>query len=648
MYANFAHIRNSLEELNQGSLPVNAVLEEIKATDILNSNAFYLFTLISNYIKYPSISDGIKSLLQGILSIKESEEKEIDFLVEFSNYLNSYQKTLLRLSGTFTREEMLTIFGNDNTIYSNCMHHDNDEMLIYQVMKGKRDIPEILSCLTINYDKLDEIFKNGAPIGSVRQVIRTDNVEQLIQLETQPDFSLRMKLTPSALDKMYGTFTLIEYAAIYGAIKCFKHILLAEYTNNEPVLRDPKFAISGGNLEIIHLLMKKGVDFLTSECARSALYFNNMDFLEWIIDQSPEFLKDQSQIISLIHQSIAMYNFYAFELLYKRVEPIMIFNTSLRETEKFCVFFMKIIEDEKEKGKLNELFEELSKAGRQWFHKKWFPTKYIQDYQLFTLIENSMNLCKAKDIKTLLDLNPTLNPSDEKALFEKGNPRFLEILLSYERFVKYAHMSFDEFDQYINTLNKDFLPLLSIEEIANQTDENGNNFLQRMFANFYLHENLFSTSFRGKDLGKIVTDVAMRVNIMHKNNDGKTAADILSERPYNQITLIMMAEFRTVFPDYPYQELPLCSFVFTKRNYYEQPFYSCDDCDLTDGYGCCEACVSKCHGDHKVHYNGIRNCFCDCIVLNKHKEEKFPKEKEIKEENPQTSSSDTSDATFTD
>lgn len=55
-----------------------------------------------------------------------------------------------------------------------------------------------------------------------------------------------------------------------------------------------------------------------------------------------------------------------------------------------------------------------------------------------------------------------------------------------------------------------------------------------------------------------------------------------------------------------------CTFSHTDRNYVEQIWFHCYDCNLTGNLGMCLACALNCHKGHKIKFSGKHNCFCDC------------------------------------
>ncbi|OHT13001.1 hypothetical protein TRFO_16963 [Tritrichomonas foetus] len=75
------------------------------------------------------------------------------------------------------------------------------------------------------------------------------------------------------------TSSMLDYAAFFGAEKCFKYILSLHF--DEKI--DAKYAIAGGNSEIIKLVEKHGCDF--SNLWFEAIQFKHFEIFEWIISK---------------------------------------------------------------------------------------------------------------------------------------------------------------------------------------------------------------------------------------------------------------------------------------------------------------------------------------------------------------------------
>lgn len=56
----------------------------------------------------------------------------------------------------------------------------------------------------------------------------------------------------------------------------------------------------------------------------------------------------------------------------------------------------------------------------------------------------------------------------------------------------------------------------------------------------------------------------------------------------------------------------LCTFTITQKEFMNQHWYHCHDCNMVDGVGVCTVCARVCHRGHDVTYAKYGNFFCDC------------------------------------
>jgi ankyrin repeat protein len=118
--------------------------------------------------------------------------------------------------------------------------------------------------------------------------IRSDDVDGLVEASTHPQFNFDQRISPmlycpSAM--LQSRPTLIQVAALFGAVKCFKFLLmngasLAHHDHNG--LSVAQFAVAGGNLEIIRLCQQHSVDFFGT--LQIAIQFQRNDIFDWFME----------------------------------------------------------------------------------------------------------------------------------------------------------------------------------------------------------------------------------------------------------------------------------------------------------------------------------------------------------------------------
>ena len=102
-----------------------------------------------------------------------------------------------------------------------------------------------------------------------------------------------------------GLIQPLEFIAFYGSVKSFKYFLLNDAIITSKKLN--KYAIAGGNLEIIHILEQRGISF--DNCLNTSITFHRNEISNWLMDNY------KCQDISF-KTAIRSYNFPAFFFLY--------------------------------------------------------------------------------------------------------------------------------------------------------------------------------------------------------------------------------------------------------------------------------------------------------------------------------------------
>ena len=114
----------------------------------------------------------------------------------------------------------------------------------------------------------------------IAQVIRNDDVDKLQEISSQTNFDFSQIIQPSLYERCsfinkIGS-SLIDYCAFFVAIKCFKFLLL----NGSNLKNTGKFAIAGGNPEIIHLCEQNGSSF--EGAYETAIEFHRNDIFYYL------------------------------------------------------------------------------------------------------------------------------------------------------------------------------------------------------------------------------------------------------------------------------------------------------------------------------------------------------------------------------
>lgn len=179
----------------------------------------------------------------------------------------------------------------------NHFYHENQEP----------DLAKIVSELDKDYDQLRQ---SGMNTNNVAQMIQNDDIVQFQDFISHTNTNVNSTVPRSIyetnrflLQERFAP-TYIEYAAFCGSMKIFKYLLL-----NKARIQfiGPRYAISGGNLDIIHILEDIKVANFDEGCLIHAIVFHQNEILDYLhsslgIQYGKNCLK----------WSILSYNYYAF------------------------------------------------------------------------------------------------------------------------------------------------------------------------------------------------------------------------------------------------------------------------------------------------------------------------------------------------
>lgn len=165
-----------------------------------------------------------------------------------------------------------------------------------------------------NFDEIVYLSKNYYPKNSLLYYIKNDMLNEFCMHTSNENFNFRETFVISFYDPhriLHHSITYIEFAAFYGSIKIFKH-LMAEFKSRYISIFDNKdhksrltyYAICGGNFEIIRLIFSEGTDANKSP-KYATLYFRNTIY-DWLLND-PE-----SNFESVMHASCQVNNMEIF------------------------------------------------------------------------------------------------------------------------------------------------------------------------------------------------------------------------------------------------------------------------------------------------------------------------------------------------
>lgn len=266
-------------------------LTEVEIPDIL-SNYVTLETYLS-HINQHSIEEITSFILE---NLKNDTESVFRLLLYFSLIRSTYITEIVEIWSIISKET--------NTSFS-IIPLTLENVYLADVLYHKGLIPQDQIKFNVPYEFIDfktyvgtykkppfkkalklSTLLNIYPENSVLSIIRKDDVESLQNLTVDPEFSLYMTVKPLVYDGYRETeeMTLLSASAFYGSLKCFKYILMN--TDNFVAPEVCKFAVSGGNFEIIHISRQNGRTF--NNTLSTAIKYHRNDVASWLIQNCQE------------------------------------------------------------------------------------------------------------------------------------------------------------------------------------------------------------------------------------------------------------------------------------------------------------------------------------------------------------------------
>ncbi|KAK8894582.1 hypothetical protein M9Y10_023018 [Tritrichomonas musculus] len=319
-----------------------SLFDEVLNSSLLKSKWTFRSILVSIYTCFlcrPHSNLDYVNLFIKFAQLPENPFKSDDYVLSFTNCYFIYQ---------LYKEGLVTI----DSIHSNS--HRKEEMLVYFYPELKQNFPnsplfKVQKRINYtNYDKIKQyvidyyqsltqkpIFNQNNPIKEeseknenqfdeqsifekfielrsighnpdpIATAIRSDDVDKMQKIfsQTNMPYDNTLKFSPfescNYANNSFDLPTFIEYAAYFGSLKCFK--FLYQQIPTLPT-KTSRYAIAGGNYEIIHLCELGKAEF-DADCYNLAIRF----FRNEIVDYLEENLGFEKNISSA-SKSIVFYN----------------------------------------------------------------------------------------------------------------------------------------------------------------------------------------------------------------------------------------------------------------------------------------------------------------------------------------------------
>ena len=284
-------------------------------------NSQYYVDILSVINQKLNISDKFLDVIfQILLSDKE-------------NVHAAYFTRLLLLKGIFSTNQIISkykrmafdpIYATKNEFFffafiSQFLYDEDQQFFVEKLQKVSKDhsysYDFILKLITEkSWDEVNEILNFGDLRVSLFTQLKYDNIEAIIPFTQVPTFSFDngtfSDFDPIEQIPNYHP-SLIEIAALYGSIECFKFFFSNRVKISDKIL---SFAIQGGNLEIIRILSREpNISF--QYAIYDACKFLRNDVFNWLLLSIVD--EDTIQYDALLDVALSSENFYVISMCLK-------------------------------------------------------------------------------------------------------------------------------------------------------------------------------------------------------------------------------------------------------------------------------------------------------------------------------------------
>jgi len=144
--------------------------------------------------------------------------------------------------------------------------------------------------LSSESSELEEQIKYGCTKNSILFFTKYDEVDYLQELSAQPEFDIMSQIKSSDFESnqfFNGYFYLINVAAIFGSIKCFRFLLMS-ISNHKTLLNSSLLihSIAGGNIDVLRMCHQECTFKDHTNILMSAALACQLDVFSWIYQES--------------------------------------------------------------------------------------------------------------------------------------------------------------------------------------------------------------------------------------------------------------------------------------------------------------------------------------------------------------------------
>lgn len=307
-----------------------------------------------------NIESYVKLIIQiNKLQIQERNSNSNSFLSFFSNMLISrFKKTFYYDADKKIQQEMCfiiekliesgfveskeIIYEQTPLFFAHFLDVKQFERMLF--LERKNYSSAVLSQINENdFENHKKIVQIGKNMNEIALAIRNDNLDELQKSLFNQDFNFNFngKISNCIYERcsfVNNEISYIEYAAFFGAVKCFKYLLLNGANLSQNIA---KFAVGGGNNEIIRICEQKNCDF--KDTVQVAIKYHHWEIFKWLIStERIEFDKINEYINCCIY-----FNNYKslMTLMRNGVDPSLVLIESIRLNDLMLTKFLISLDD---------------------------------------------------------------------------------------------------------------------------------------------------------------------------------------------------------------------------------------------------------------------------------------------------------------
>ena len=188
-----------------------------------------------------------------------------------------------------------------------------------------------------DYNQNPSIFLDGWEKNSLGYIIKHDDLDSLQEIIIDPDFNINQTID-SSIEPSFAHFdglkTLINIAAYFGAVQCFKYLLM----NNAAIEADlPKIAVMGGSFEIIRICQQRNMKFIYG--LYSAMNFRRYEIFDWLVTNELDDIRAYSpKHFFEIRSNLSF--LLMFSLGYSVKEPEILYQSIMKSMHPLSVYLI--------------------------------------------------------------------------------------------------------------------------------------------------------------------------------------------------------------------------------------------------------------------------------------------------------------------